>query len=386
MAAPRLRIRNLNKSFSVPVLTDINLTVECGEIHGLVGENGAGKTTLGSILAGFISRDDGRIMLDGAEYEPSAPKDAVASGISCAAQELSLIDTLSVAENIALRKLPHNCSVITRKELAHRPRSLLRTVGLGSLEPDTPTGALGLAERQLVEFAKSIFLDCKVLILDEPTAALTAHQASLLHRVITGLAASGTSVIYISHRLQDVLEVSDTVTVLRDGRVVTTAAAGSMGVADLMEYMSGDFQSGNSIAHSASVLNPEPVLEVEHMTTVELPHEISFTAGTGEIIGIVLKFHGRHGRDNRYRRVIGIGSQRVIECPVRFDPVDGRRCQPLRGRRKSTYQKPGNGKKIGDGIPGRRPAIHGLVPRSSGFDKHDDTRRPARHYCIGPAG
>ena len=286
MATARLRIRNLNKSFSVPVLTDISLTVKRGEIHGLVGENGAGKTTLGSILAGFISKDDGGIMLDGAEYEPSGPKDAAASGISCAAQELSLIDTLSVAENIALRRLPHNCAVISGKELDDRPRSLLHTVGLGSLDPDTPTGALGLAERQLVEFAKSIFLDCRVLILDEPTAALTAQQASVVHEIVTGFAASGTSVIYISHRLQDVLEVSDNVTVLRDGRVVTTAPAGSMGVPELMEYMSGDFQSGNKTALPGAAFSPEPVLEAEHMTTEELPHEISFTACTGEIIGI----------------------------------------------------------------------------------------------------
>ena len=286
MAAARLSIRNLNKSFSVPVLTDINLAVKRGEIHGLVGENGAGKTTFGSILAGFVGKDKGMITLDGVEYEPSGPKDAFDAGISCAAQELSLISTLSVTENIALRKLPHSYCVISRKELEHRTRSLLQRVGLGSLDPDSLTGTLGLAERQLLEFAKSVFLDCRVLILDEPTAALTAQQASVLHEIVAGLAASGTSVIYISHRLQDVLDVADTVTVFRDGRVVTTAPAGSMGVAELMECMSGDVQSGNKTALCAVAHTPEPVLEADQVTTEELPHEISFTARTGEIIGV----------------------------------------------------------------------------------------------------
>ena len=348
MAAVRLSIQNLNKSFSVPVLTDINLAVKRGQIHGLVGENGAGKTTLGSILAGFISKDDGRIMLDGTEYEPSGPKDAFASGISCAAQELSLIDTLGVAENIALRKLPHNCSVITGKELEDRPRSLLHTVGLGSLDPDTPAGALGLAERQLVEFAKSIFLDCKVLILDEPTAALTAHQAALLHGIITRLAASGTSVIYISHRLQDVLEVSDTVTVLRDGRAVTTAPAGSMGVPELMEYMSGDFQSGNKTALSAVVQNPEPVLEVEHMTTEELPHGISFRACTGEIIGIA--------------GLSGSGRSELLNALFGLTPLTGGAVSRCEAGGKVSINNPGTAKRSGMAYLGEDRQSMGLYP------------------------
>ena len=348
MAAARLRIRNLNKSFSVPVLTDINLTVERGEIHGLVGENGAGKTTFGSILAGFISKDEGRIMLDGAEYEPSGPNDAVVSGISCAAQELSLIDTLSVAENIALRKLPHNCSVITRKELEERPRSLLHAVGLGSLDPGTPTGALGLAERQLVEFAKSIFLDCKVLILDEPTAALTAHQVSLLHGIITGLAASGTSIIYISHRLQDVLDVSNTVTVLRDGRVVTTAPAGSTGVPELMQRMSGDFQSENKSMPSVTAGTFEPVLEAGHITTEELPHEISFTACAGEIIGIA--------------GLSGSGRSELLNALFGLAPLTGGDINRYTAGGKVRINNPGTAKKSGMAYLGEDRQSMGLYP------------------------
>ncbi len=285
MASTRLSISNLNKSFSTPVLTDITLTIACGEIHAIVGENGAGKTTLGSILAGFLNKDSGRILLDGVDYEPDNAKDAFNAGISCATQEFSLIDTLSVAENIALRKLPQYHSVILKAELEQQTRSLLRLVGLGYLSPDTKMETLGIAERQLVELAKALSMDCRVLILDEPTAALTAPQTEHLHKVITDLAESGTSVIYISHRLRDVLEVSDSVTVLRDGRIITTAPAKALSVSRLMEYMSGHIPQGNSKLPAATA-NRSAVLEVNRITTGELPHEISFACYEGEVIGI----------------------------------------------------------------------------------------------------
>ena len=348
MVAARLSIQSLSKSFSVPVLTDINLTIRRGEIHAVVGENGAGKTTFGNILAGFINRDNGRIMLDGVEYEPSSPKDAFEAGISCAAQEFSLINTLSVTENIALRKLPHSYSVISRKELEHRTRSLLRIVGLGSLDPDTRIEALGLAERQLVEFAKSVFLDCRVLILDEPTAALTAHQASVLHEIIAGLAASGTSVIYISHRLQDVLEVSNTITVLRDGRVVTTGPASSMGVAELMEYMSGHVQSENKSAQPVAAHTPEPVLEADHITTEELPHDMSFTAYKGEIIGIA--------------GLSGSGRSELLNALFGLTPLTGGDISLHTAEGKIHINNPGTAKRSGMAYLGEDRQSMGLYP------------------------
>lgn len=348
MAAARLSIRNLDKSFSVPVLTGIDLTVKRGEIHAVVGENGAGKTTFGSILAGFINKDNGRILLDGVQYEPSNPKDAFESGISCAAQELSLIDTLSVTENIALRKLPHSCSVISRKELEQRTRALLRTVGLGSLDPETRTGTLGLAERQLVEFAKAIFLDCRVLILDEPTAALTAHQSAVLHEIITGLADSGTSVIYVSHRLQDVLEVSNTVTVLRDGRVVTTAPASSMGVPELMELMSGNIQSQNKTALSAAARAPEPVLEADHITTGDLSHALSFTAHAGEVIGIA--------------GLSGSGRSELLNALFGLTPLTGGRISRRTANGKVNINNPGAAKTAGMAYLGEDRQSMGLYP------------------------
>ena len=285
MVSARLSISNLNKSFSTPVLVDITLTVARGEIHAIVGENGAGKTTLGSILAGFLSKDTGRILLDEIDYDPANPRDAFKAGISCATQEFSLIDTLSVAENIALRKLPQYRSIILKQELEQQTRSLLGEVGLNYLSPDTKMETLGTDERQLVELAKALSMDCRVLILDEPTAALTSPQTAHLHKVITELAASGTSVLYISHRLRDVLEVADTITVLRDGRIRMTAPAKGLTVARLVEYMSGKIPRKNNKL-PAYKRNCSTVLEVDRITTGELPHEISFSCHEGEIIGI----------------------------------------------------------------------------------------------------
>ena len=325
MASARLSISSLNKSFSTPVLTDITLAIGRGEIHGIVGENGAGKTTLGSILAGFLNKDSGTVLLDGTDYEPANPREAFNAGISCATQEFSLIDTLSVAENITLRKLPHFRSILLTAELEQQARSLLRLVGLGYLSPDTKAETLGVAERQLVELAKALAMDCKVLILDEPTAALTAPQTDHLHKVIADLADSGTSVIYISHRLRDVLEVSDSVTVLRDGRIITTAPAKTLSVPLLMEYMSGHIALENNKSPAATA-NRSPVLEVSRITTAELPHETSFACYEGEVIGIA--------------GLSGSGRSELLNAMFGLTPLTGGRITRHTGNGKTEIRNP----------------------------------------------
>lgn len=280
-----LSINNLNKSFSTPVLKNVNLTIERGEIHAIVGENGAGKSTLVNILTGLLRRDSGQILLHGVAYDPSAPSDGFAAGISFAAQELSIIDTLSVAENIGLKNLPRKNSVILRDKLDVQARRLLQLTGLEGIHPDAPAGTLSLAERQLLELAKAFATDCCLLILDEPTAALTGPQADHLHRIIKDIAAAGTAVIYISHRLDDVLSVADTVSVLRDGQVVSSVPAGTTTVPDILEQMSGRIAPDPKMS-AAQEIGDVAVLNVEVITTDELPHPISFTCHTGEIIGI----------------------------------------------------------------------------------------------------
>lgn len=285
METVRLSIESLNKSFASPVLRDVNLSIKHGEIHAIVGENGAGKSTLVNILAGLLPRDSGNIRLDGLDYDPGSPADGFSAGVSFAAQELSIVGTLSIAENIALRNIPRGKVCIDRKKLHQQARSMLKMMGLERLAPETIAERLSLADQQLIELAKAMSADCRVLILDEPTAALTTSQAERLHTIITDLAATGTSIIYISHRLDDVLNISDTVSVLRDGRVVASVAADTLSVAKIFEMMTGRIHHNTDSA--SAVEHPErPVLAAEGVTTQELPNPISFTCFAGEIIGI----------------------------------------------------------------------------------------------------
>jgi ribose transport system ATP-binding protein len=281
----RLSIRNLDKAFAAPVLIGVNLTIASGEVHAIVGENGAGKSTLVNILAGNLHKDGGEIFLDGNIYEPQGPRDSYAAGIACAAQELSSIETLSVAENIALRALPRKTFVIDQGALNAKALELMQRVGLQSIDPTSPVEALSLADRQLLEFAKAISLDCQLLILDEPTAALTAPQADHLHSIVADLAAAGTSIIYISHRLNDVLGVADKVSVLRDGELVVTTSTKQTSVSDLVEEMTGRNQT-TATERRDCVSNTGVVLDVTDLTTNDLPHAINITFESGEIVGL----------------------------------------------------------------------------------------------------
>jgi ribose transport system ATP-binding protein len=285
MQACRLAIRNLQKSFAVPVLRGIDLDIRPGEVHAIVGENGAGKTTLVNLLTGLLPADDGELLLDGEGYLPGNARDAFSAGVSFAAQELALVDTLDVAENIGLRALPQRCSIIDREAAAKHASSALARLGAGHLETQMKAGDLSLADRQLVELARAMSADCHLLILDEPTAALTAQQAASVHRCMAELVTKGTSVIYISHRLQDVLQVADTVTVLRDGRVVSSLPAGETSVARLLQEMSGGVLSheGTSVRMSRAAGS---LLEVRGLTTDALPDPITLHCAAGEILGI----------------------------------------------------------------------------------------------------
>jgi ribose transport system ATP-binding protein len=281
----RLSISNLDKAFAAPVLIGVNLEIARGEVHAIVGENGAGKSTLVNILAGNLRKDGGEISLDGKIYEPQGPRDSYAAGIACAAQELSSIETLSVAENIALRALPQKKIVIDQRALNAKALRLMQRVGLENVDPTSSTETLSLADRQLLEFAKAISFDCRLLILDEPTAALTAPQADHLHSIVADLAAAGTSIIYISHRLDDVLSVADNVSVLRDGELVVTTATTQTSVPALVEEMTGRNQT-TSTERRESASDASVVLDATELTTDDLPHATNLSFKSGEIVGL----------------------------------------------------------------------------------------------------
>ena len=289
----RLQVRNLHKAFATAVLKGVSIELQAGEIHALVGENGAGKSTIMNILSGLLPQDQGEILINGVNYNPTKPKDAFHTGVSFAAQELSLLPTLSVAENIGLRKLPCKSAAIDRQELDSQALKRLKKVGLGHIDPATPTEQLNLSEQQLVEIAKAISLhrpepgnepDCNLLILDEPTAALTGPQADRLHQIIREIAHQGTSVIYISHRLEDVLEISDRVSILRDGEVVLTKSAGELSIKSMISYMSG--RDGLDHVAERSGTPGEVSVDICAACTRSIPNPVKLQVRQGEILGI----------------------------------------------------------------------------------------------------
>ena len=283
----RIRIEGLCKSFAAPVLKGVELEIMPGSIHGLVGENGAGKSTLINIISGLLAADSGTLELNGQIYSVPSRREALQKGIALAAQELSLIDTLTVAENIFLSALPQNSMTVDRARLGKHAEELMEQVGLNAMSAQTPLSNLTLADKQLVELAKALSMspeNCQLLILDEPTSALTAPQAEQIHQIIRERVANGLSIIYVSHRLDDVLSVCDDVSVLRDGIIVSTAPTTSQTVDDLITDMCGQ----DLLEHSECSLRQagDLRLKVEQLSSAIFPQPVSFNCRRGEILGL----------------------------------------------------------------------------------------------------
>ena len=346
----RLSIRNLDKAFTVPVLKGVDLDIGSGEVHGLIGENGAGKSTLVNILTGLLKRDAGDIHLDGIAHRLASVTDSFASGVSFAAQELSLIDTLTVAENISLRRLPNRRTVIHRQTLNEEARRLLDKVGLNDTPADRLVDTLSLAERQLVEIAKAIGADCRLLILDEPTAALTADQTGHIHKVITEIAADGTSVIYISHRLHDVIDVADSVTVLRDGVVVSTTRSDRTTVNELVSQMTGE----SITVRDRDVEDRKPVhavLSARRLTTADLPNALDLNCFAGEIVGVA--------------GLAGAGKSELLQALFGLEPLTGGERLRILGENSARIESAHHAVRSGIGFLGEDRQSMGIFPGQS---------------------
>ncbi len=290
-----LEMRGIRKTFpGVVALDGVDLTLEAGDVHMLLGENGAGKSTLMKILSGAYCKDAGEIRLNGEPVEIGSPRHARDLGIRVIYQELNLVPHLSVAENIFLGELPTYArgpgffrpgfGLVDWSALNRQTTRLLTDLGM-SLDPRAPVGRLGLAQRQMVEIAKALSGgDAKILVMDEPTSALTSREVDQLFALIDRLAARGVSIVYITHRMDEVFRIGKRITVMRDGRHVTTRTIDQVSVAELVRLMANRDLSEHF--PKVRVERGAELLRVDKLSAAGRLADISFSLHAGEVLGI----------------------------------------------------------------------------------------------------
>jgi ribose transport system ATP-binding protein len=324
MTAAILEMRGIRKMFpGVVALDRVDFTLKAGEVHMLLGENGAGKSTLIKILSGAYRMDAGEIRIDGARVDIGGPRDALRLGVRVIYQELTLVPELSVAENMFLGALPARWGAVVDWQTLHaRASGLLADLGL-AISPRTRVSRLGLAERQMVEIAKALAGGTSgattILVMDEPTSALTSREVAQLFALIERLAARGAGVVYITHRLDEVFRIGHRVTVLRDGRHITTRPIGEVDVAELVRLMAN--RDVTDQFPKVAIPRGRELLRVAHMSRRGSLSDVSLTVHAGEVLGIAGLLGA--GRTELARAIAGVdpidsGTVFVDRRPVRF--------------------------------------------------------------------
>jgi ABC-type sugar transport system ATPase subunit len=314
--SPLLALRDIRKSFSgVEVLHGVDLTLRAGEVRALLGENGAGKSTLVKILSGDLARDRGEVLLDGRPVELRSPREAEAHGVRLIHQELSYAPDLSVAENVLMGRLPRRSGpagafgVVDWPE-AYRQASEALAMLKADIDPREMVGRLSVGERQIVEIARALSGAARILVFDEPTAALNARETRSLFETIATLRARGVGMIYISHRLDEVEEIAQTVTVLRDGSVAGDAAIADLSRRDIVHMMVGREigTAGEGVGAATSSEPGQPVLEVDGLTRRGQFERVGFSVRAGEVVGL-------YG-------LLGAGQTEVVRALFGVPPAD----------------------------------------------------------------
>ncbi len=316
MSQVLLQVTGLCKSYNVPVLNDFSFDLRKGEVHALVGSNGAGKSTFARILCGLTPADRGELRLGGQTYSPSSKRGAEQAGIVMVLQELNVISTLTVAENIFLSRLPRTAGFVRYSELNRMARQALARVGLGSLDPATPAHRLGVGQQQLVEIAGALAQNCRLLVLDEPTAALTDPEIKRLFDNIRSLQSQGVGIIYISHRMDEIRVIAGRITVLRDGRCIGTHSATEVSPADLVREMVGH----DLPARGARQRQPGGVaLELSGLRAGDRVLGVNFKLHRGEILGFAGLIGS--GRTEMLRALFGASPKDAGEVRLGGAPV-----------------------------------------------------------------
>lgn len=315
---PLLVMKGMRKSFpGVQALRGVDLDVHAGEVLALLGENGAGKSTLMKVLGGAHRADAGVLEMDGAEVSFGSPQEARAAGIAVIYQEFNLVPGLTAAENIFLGQEATRAGFVARGEERHRAADLFRRLGV-AIDLDAPCSRLTTAQQQLVEIARALARDTRIIVMDEPTAALTAGEVSRLFEIIRDLRSRGIAIIYISHRLDEIFALSDRVVVLRDGRNVGTRPLEGLGRTELIEMMVGRELADE---YPRRTTTPGPVrLVVSGLCRGKAVRDVSFTVRAGEILAIAGLVGA--GRTETLRLIFGADKRHAGDIILDGRPLD----------------------------------------------------------------
>jgi ribose transport system ATP-binding protein len=380
--APALDMRAIVKRFAgVTALDGVDFTAQTGEMHALIGQNGAGKSTLMKVLAGVYAPDAGTIHLSGQAVTFAHPRDALRAGIGVVYQDLSLVPKLTVAENIFLGREPGGGVVIDQQAILRRAGEIFSNLGVTGIDMHARVDGLPLAQQQLVEITRVLSYNPRILVLDEPTAALAEEESDLLFRILARLRETGITVIYISHRFREILDHCDHATVLRNGRVVRTFPLAGVSEHELIELTIGEkveeFFHREDAAHGAG----EALVSVDDLRVGRAVNGVSLTLRAGEIVGLT--------------GLLGAGQNELARALFGLMPeVSGTIC--VRGK-PTLITSPRQAIRLGIGLLTEHRKTEGVVPEMSVkenitlpaldafrrlgvFNRNADERREAERY------
>ncbi|MGO9000136.1 MAG: sugar ABC transporter ATP-binding protein [Polyangiaceae bacterium] len=302
----RLSIRGVSRAFgATKALVSVDFEAHAGEVHALIGENGAGKSTLMKVLAGALTPDAGTLALDGASYHPRSPAEARSAGVAIVSQELALCPHMTVAENIVLGREPTRLGLLDRNEIGRVAGAALSEIGRPDLALDARVADLPIAERQLVEIARALASNCKLLILDEPTSSLGRGDVERLFDRVRALRGRGTTVLYISHFLEEVRSIADRFTVLRDGATTASGRVSDVSDAEIVQAMAG--RAVENLFTRGPRAPGETVLTLHELAGASKPSAASLELRRGEVLGIA--------------GLIGAGRTEMLRAIFGLDPV-----------------------------------------------------------------
>lgn len=342
-----VRMTGISKSFGgVRALEGVDLEVLPGEVHALLGGNGAGKSTILKILNGVHKPDEGRVVVAGRELTAHTPDESRTAGIAMNYQEMSLIPTLTVAQNVFLTRESRTVAGLIHDAEAERRAADLFALLEVSVDPKALVGDLGAGQKQLTEIAKAIYQNAKVLVLDEPSTALAVTDVERLFSFLRKLKAQGVAIIYVSHRMDEIARIADRATILRDGKHVITAPLSELPIDTMIEHIVGKRSKGLSDVVRGSSVRGEVLLEVSDLSGVHKPDHVSFTLHAGEVLGLA--------------GLLGSGRSSLARLLAGIEPAASGSIQ-IRGR-AATIRKPGDAIANGVALVPEARATQGIIP------------------------